>query len=83
MEEFLTLALPWELSFSRVHVPRIPSVYLALRANDKVRRFINIHLHYSTKSGEGWLDGGKEGETEGRQDGGRHKTLFLMKGSTP
>ena len=48
MEEFLTLALPWELSFSRVHVPRIPSVYLALRANDKVRRFINIHLHYIT-----------------------------------
>ena len=42
----MTLALPWELSFSRVHVPRIPSVYLALRANDKVRRFINIHLHY-------------------------------------
>ena len=23
-----------------------PSVYLALRANDLVRRFINIHLHY-------------------------------------
>ena len=25
-----------------------PSVYLALRANDHVRRFINIHLHYIT-----------------------------------
>ena len=25
-----------------------PSVYLALRANDQVRRFINIYLHYIT-----------------------------------
>ena len=24
-------------------------VYLALRANDQVRRFINIHLHYITR----------------------------------
>ena len=28
--------------------PLPPSVYLALRANDQVRRSINIHLHYIT-----------------------------------
>ena len=28
--------------------PPPPSVYLALWANDQVRRFINIHLHYIT-----------------------------------
>ena len=29
-------------------LPPPPSVYLALRANDEVRRFLNIHLHYIT-----------------------------------
>ena len=33
-------------------LPPPPSVYLALRANDQVRRFINNHLHYIIK-GEG------------------------------
>ena len=28
--------------------PHLPSVYLALRAKNKVRHFINIHLHCST-----------------------------------
>ena len=28
-----------------------PSVYLVLRANDQVRCFINIHLHYITFCG--------------------------------
>ena len=32
-------------------VPPNPFVYLALRANDQVRRFINIHLHYITYEG--------------------------------
>ena len=39
-----------------VECPRSPpplSVYLALRANDQVRHFINIHLHYITGMTEG------------------------------
>ena len=36
-----------ESSLSAPNPPPIPpSVYLALRANDQARRFINIHLHY-------------------------------------
>ena len=31
--------------------PQPPSVYLALRVNDQVRRFINIYLYYITNSG--------------------------------
>ena len=31
---------------SSLNPPSPTSVYLALRANDQLRRFINIHLHY-------------------------------------
>ena len=49
---FFQLSATWALPLNGFIVDCTPSpspsAYLALRADDQVRRFINIHLHYIT-----------------------------------
>ena len=58
------------------------SVYLALRANDQVRRFINIHLHYITTKIESTETQGLRGQ-EGEWGIGEREKKKKMPGGDP